>query len=269
MTQLKAKDLSINYVTKRSGQRIQALDRLNFQVESGEFVAIIGPSGCGKTTLLNVIAGLIPVQSEQVLLNNKPISSPGRDRAMVFQTPALLPWRSIIGNVGYGLELQGVSRSETSRRARIYINLVGLHGFEEMYPSELSGGMQQRANLARALATEPELLLLDEPLSGLDAQTRQSMQGELQRIWQETGKTTFLVTHDIQEAIFLTNRVIVLSAHPGRKITEVTVPMPYPRTSDWRRSEHFHQLEDQLWALLSDTAPEAQAPVNFNFGGAL
>lgn len=256
MTHLDVQNLSIKYMTKRTGQPIQALDQLSFQVESGQFVSVIGPSGCGKTTLLNVIAGLLPVHSGQILLNHKVIASPGRDRAMVFQTPALLPWRSVIGNVSYGLELQGLSRMEMNQRANAYIKLVGLAGFEEMFPNELSGGMQQRANLARALATEPELLLMDEPLSGLDAQTRQSMQVELQRIWRETGKTTVLVTHDIEEALFLTSFVIVLSARPGRKLAEVPVPTPYPRLPDWRRSPQFHSLQNQLWDLLAGANPE-------------
>ena len=250
MSRLEVRDLSVEYVMARTRLKVQALDNITLDVAAGEFVAIVGPSGCGKTTLLKVLAGLIRPSSGSVCFNGSIVSGPNRQRAMVFQSPALLPWRTVLGNVSYGLELQSVSRTEARARAREFIDLVGLKGFEESYPRELSGGMQQRANLARALAVEPELLLLDEPLAALDAQTREYMQNELQRIWMQTHHGAVLVTHQIREAVYLADRVAVLSGRPGRIRAIIPIKLPRPRSLLTVQDPRFHALELEIWKLL-------------------
>ena len=247
---LSAQNVAVHYQMKRTQQGLTALARFNLTVSPGEFMCLVGPSGCGKTTFLNVVAGLIPASEGRVLLAGHEITGTGRDRAVVFQSPALFPWRSVWRNVAYGLELQGVPREEARTRAQDYIDLVGLSGFEESYPNELSGGMQQRVNLARALVIRPQLLLLDEPLAQLDAQTREQMQDELQRIWMETRHTALFVTHQIEEALFLADRVVVFSARPGRVRQVVTVDLPRPRSLRVKRTPEFLVLEEQIWSLL-------------------
>ena len=217
-------------------------------------MALVGPSGCGKSTLLNVIAGLQTVTEGHCLLNGQEITGPGTDRAMVFQSPALMPWRTVMRNVTYGLELQGCGADKARRRAQQFINLVGLEGFEESFPHQLSGGMQQRVNLARALTIEPSLLLLDEPLSALDAQTRSYMQWELQRIWQETRNTALYVTHQISEAIYLADQVFVMSARPGQIKEVVPIELPRPRSLAVEQEPKFNQLERHIWNLLQGEA---------------
>lgn len=235
---------------RRSGKTILAVSEASFAVGEGEFVAIVGPSGSGKTTMLNAIAGLLTPTGGRIVLDSQQVVAPGRDRAMVFQTPSLLPWRTVIANVAYGLELHGHRRQEATARAQSYVDLVGLGSFAESYPHELSGGMQQRANLARALAVEPRVLLFDEPLSALDAQTREHMQLELQRIWLQSRTTTVYVTHQISEAIFLADRVVVMTPSPGRVKAIVPVDFPRPRPLRLQRTEPFRQLEDSIWELL-------------------
>jgi NitT/TauT family transport system ATP-binding protein len=194
---LRAADVSIHYWIERSNTPFLAVDRANLDIRPGEFVSIVGPSGCGKTTFLNAVDGLLPISGGTLELNGKAIQRPGPDRAMVFQQASLLPWRTVLGNVVYGLELaHRTSKRERLERAREFIRLVGLGGFEDAFPTELSGGMQQRVNLARALATDPDILLLDEPFAALDAQTREFMQRELLRIWGATRKTALFITHD-------------------------------------------------------------------------
>ena len=249
---LEAREVFVEYQLRRSQQRILALQNVNFTVDAGRLVSILGPSGCGKTTLLNVIAGLQPTTHGEVLLDGQPIKGPGRNRAMVFQSPALMPWRTVLGNVGYGLELQHASKERIHATARELIQLVGLAGFEDSYPRELSGGMQQRVNLARALATAPDILLMDEPLAGLDAQMRELMQVEIQRIWLQTAKTTVYVTHLIDEAIFLADEVFVLTARPGTIKKVVPVELPRPRRLDFKKSQEFHKLQSRLWDLIEE-----------------
>ena len=250
---LRATDVSIHYWIERSARPFLAVNGASLDIRPGEFVAIVGPSGCGKTTFLNAVDGLLPISGGNLELNGKRITRPGPDRAMVFQQPSLLPWRTVIGNVIYGLELQGrTSKSERQARAESLIRLVGLAGFENSFPTELSGGMQQRVNLARALATDPDMLLLDEPFAALDAQTREFMQRELLRIWGETRKTALFITHDIKEAVYLADRVLVFTRRPGRVKTCVDVDLPRPRELSIKREPHFLEYEDQIWTSIEE-----------------
>jgi len=250
---LRAQDVTIHYWLERSNTAFPAVDGATLDVRQGEFVAIVGPSGCGKTTFLNAVDGLIPISGGSLELSGRPISRPGRDRAMVFQQSSLLPWRSVLGNVVYGLELQRRMPREAARsRAEDFITLVGLTGFEHSYPGELSGGMQQRVNLARALATDPEVLLLDEPFASLDAQTREFMQLELLKIWSQTGKTTLFITHDIKEAIYLSDRVLVFTRRPGRVKACVDIRLERPRPLRVKRDPQFIAYEDRIWTSIEE-----------------
>jgi NitT/TauT family transport system ATP-binding protein len=252
-TNLVARGVSIHYWLQRLNQAFLAVDGVDLEVRSGELAAVVGPSGCGKTTFLNAVDGLIPITGGSLTLDGRPISKPGHDRAMVFQQPSLLPWRTVLGNVIYGLELHGsVRKMEALERSRNLISLVGLKGFEQSFPSELSGGMQQRVNLARALAIDPEILLLDEPFAALDAQTREVMQLELLRVWAETRKTMLFVTHDIKEAVYLADRVIIFTARPGRVKRSVTIDLPRPRDLSLKRDPRFLNYEDEVWGSIEE-----------------
>ncbi len=231
---------------------VRALQDFALDVGEGEFLSIVGPSGCGKSSFLSVLLGLIKPDSGDLTLRGKPVTGPGNDRAMVFQDFGLLPWRTIQHNVELGLELKGVStraRRETSQR---FIEMVGLGGFEGHYPHELSGGMKQRVGLARALATDPDVLLMDEPFAALDAQTRDLMQVELLRIWQEARKTVLFVTHQIDEAIYLSDRVMVMTARPGRAKRTFMIPLPRPRDYEMRTTPAFNDLKLAIWNELKD-----------------
>ena len=255
---LSARDVRIHYWLQRLNRPFLAVDRASLDVHTGEFVSLVGPSGCGKTTLLNALDGLIPITGGSLVLDGRPISKPGRDRAMVFQQPSLLPWRTVVGNIIYGLELQHtLPKQEARERALSLTRLVGLTGFEESYPSELSGGMQQRVNLARALAINPEILLLDEPFAALDAQTREMMQLELLKVWSATRKTMLFVTHDIKEAIYLSDRVIVLTARPGRVKLSVDIDLPRPRELSVKRDPRFMKYEDLIWSSIEEEMQSA------------
>ncbi len=210
-----------------------ALDGVEFNILDGEIVCIVGPSGCGKTTLLRIIAGLEKPTSGQILLDGKVVMNPGSDRAMVFQEYALFPWRTIMKNVTFGLELKKLSVNEGIRKAEEYIKLVGLSGFENKYPYQLSGGMMQRAALARALACEPRILLMDEPFGALDAQTRNLMQKELLKIWEKTKKTIIFVTHNVEEAVYIGNRIVILTHRPAKveKVVDIAIERPRDRLS--------------------------------------
>ena len=250
---LRAADVSIHYWIERSAQPFLAVKGASLEIRPGEFVAIVGPSGCGKTTFLNAVDGLLPISGGNLELNGQPISRPGPDRAMVFQQPSLLPWRTVLGNVSYGLELQRrTSKSQRGETAARLIQLVGLSGFENAFPTELSGGMQQRVNLARALATDPEMLLLDEPFAALDAQTREFMQHELLRIWGETRKTALFITHDIKEAVYLADRVVVFTRRPGHVKACVDVDLARPRELSIKRDRRFLEYEDQIWSSIEE-----------------
>ncbi len=217
---------------------IVALTDIDFAVADGEFMSIVGPSGCGKSTLLKILAGLIPSDGE-ALLNGTPIDGPRQDIGMVFQSPVLFPWRSVLGNVLLPVDVQRLGRERMTQRALDLISLVGLNGFEKRYPWELSGGMQQRVALVRALIHDPALLLMDEPFGALDALTRESMNAELQRIWLERRKTVLFVTHSTSEAVFLADRVLVMSARPGRIADLLEIDLPRPRTLDVMTTEAF------------------------------
>ena len=256
---LMARDVTIHYWLERSNSAFLAVDGVNLDVHEGEFLSIVGPSGCGKSTFLNAVDGLLPISGGSLTLNGRAIDRPGRDRAMVFQQPSLLPWRTVLDNVRYGLELQRrVSRGEATRRSREFVQLVGLGGFEDAYPLELSGGMQQRVNLARALTTDPEILLLDEPFAALDAQTREFMQLELLKIWRQTGKTALFITHDIGEAIYLADRVVVFTARPARVKTTVEVELERPRELRVKRSPAFVGYEDRVWSAIEEEVSRAR-----------
>src|SRR3989454_4952463 len=256
---LEARRVGIRYRRQRTGDELVAVDGVDLIVSQGEFVSIVGPSGCGKTTFLNAVDGLIPIASGSLLLDDREITAPGPDRAMVFQQPSLLPWRTVTGNVVYGLEMQRRQRRERRDIARQLIDLVGLSGFADSWPSELSGGMQQRVNLARALATDPDLLLLDEPFAALDAQTRETMQQELLRIWSKTQKTAIFITHDIAEAVFLADRVVVFTARPGRVKLEMKIDLPRPRDLRLKRELAFVDYERTIWETIREEVLRAES----------
>jgi NitT/TauT family transport system ATP-binding protein len=225
--------------TTRGGAPIRALANLSLEVEGGEFVTIVGQSGCGKTTFLNILAGLLPRTTGQVMLRGRAVDGPSRDIGIVFQDPVLLPWRTVLDNVLLPVQVLRLDRQVYRPRALELLGLVGLAGFEGTYPQELSGGMRQRVAIARALVHDPSLLLMDEPFGALDAMTREHMNLELMRIWQEAGKTILFVTHSIPEAVFLADRVIVLSARPGRIVEIVRVELPRPRDLDMMATDEF------------------------------
>jgi len=224
---LTIRNLSKTYFAPHAGAHVTAVCDVSLEVKQGEFVSIVGPSGCGKTTILNIIAGFIQASGGEVLLDGRAISGPGPERGVVFQSFALFPWKSVLDNVGFGPKMRGIAKAERDRIAREYLALTGLAHAADRYPYELSGGMQQRVGVARALANEPEVLLMDEPFASVDAQTRMTLQEELTRIWQERRPTIIFITHDVGEAVFLANRVVVLSK--GRVLDELGVPLPRPR----------------------------------------
>jgi NitT/TauT family transport system ATP-binding protein len=242
--------LSKAFYQDRLGRWTPVLEEIDLAVAEREFVAVVGPSGCGKTTLLRIAAGLIPPSQGQVLVDGLPVLGPGPDRAMVFQDPALLPWRTVLANMAYGVECLRVPPKQALAVARPWLELVGLAGFDQHYPHEISGGMQQRVNLARALAVDPQILLMDEPFAALDAQTREAMQSELLTVWARAPKTVVFVTHDIGEALYLADRVVVLTARPARIREIVPVTLPRPRDHSVRRIAGFRDWEDHIRHLL-------------------
>jgi NitT/TauT family transport system ATP-binding protein len=240
--------LSKAYAT-RSGPTI-ALDHLSFTVEPEEFVSVLGPSGCGKTTVLKIVAGLMAPTSGTVRVSGKPVAGPSREIGIVFQTPALMRWRTALQNAMLPIEILGLDQGKYRSQAVDLLKLVGLGGFEDKLPNELSGGMQQRVSIARALIHDPSILLLDEPFSALDAMTRNQLNVELLRIWSERKKSSLLITHSIPESVFLSDRVVVLSARPARVLEIVDVGLPRPRTPEMRISREFIELVDRLGRLI-------------------
>ena len=248
--------LSVEGVSKsfRSASgNVLALDRVSLKVAEGEFVCLVGASGCGKTTLLNIIAGLEKADGGTVLADGKPVTGPGRERLVMFQEPALFPWLDVFGNVLFGLKLKpNLTKRDRREVAKYYLELVGLSRFEHANIHELSGGMKQRVSLARALAPNPRVLLMDEPFAALDAQTREFMQSELLKIWAKAQKTVLFITHQINEAIYLADRVAVMSARPGRVKDVFQVSFGRPRTLSLKREPAFLQLEDKIWQLIEE-----------------
>jgi ABC-type nitrate/sulfonate/bicarbonate transport system ATPase subunit len=228
-----------------NGRPLNVLQGINLHIRSGESLAIVGASGSGKTTLLRVLAGLEEADTGSVLIDGKPIHGVGTERAVIFQEPRLLPWRSVIENVAFPLETRGLGREEATKRARRYIQLVGLTEFTDAFPAQLSGGMAQRVGIARALAVQPEILLLDEPLGALDAMTKITMQEELARIWREENLTMVMVTHDLEEAVYLADRVLILPKDKERKAREIVIDLPRPRS---RSETRFVKLREELLA---------------------
>jgi len=246
-----AQKLQISHLGKSFGE-LQALQDINLAVERGEFIAVVGPSGCGKTTFLRIVAGLERASSGEVDLDGRAVTGPGGDRGFVFQTDNLLPWRTVFANAIIGREIAGQVGAAERRRTMELLKLVGLEGFENYHPRQLSGGMRQRVNLARALAIDPEILLMDEPFSALDAQTREIMQTELMRIWEAGRKTVLFVTHQIDEAVFLSDRVLVFARRPGRLRESVLIELPRPRSLAIKRTSEFVRYVDHIWRLIED-----------------
>lgn len=230
---------------------VTALEKVSFEIQAGNFVSIVGPSGCGKSTLLKIISGLLPASSGKISVSGKRVDQPLENAGMVFQSPVLLKWRSVLGNVLLPVEFAKLDVAGYLNKARALIQLVGLEGFEEMYPHELSGGMQQRASLCRALVTDPQLLLMDEPFGALDAMTRDELDLELLRIWEERKKTVLFVTHSIQEAVFLSDHVFVMSARPGRLLQKLSIDLPRPRTIAMMSSAKFGEYTLKIRSLLA------------------
>jgi NitT/TauT family transport system ATP-binding protein len=245
-----ARDVAIIYRGKSGQEPVVACNGIDLEIETGAFVSMVGPSGCGKTTLLYALDGLLPIHRGEISVDGKAITGPGTDRAMVFQAASLLPWRTVWDNITYGLKLQSDLDAPRTSKVQTLIDLVGLRGFEQRHPSELSGGMQQRANLARALAVDPDILLLDEPFASVDAQTREKLQVELTEIWARTRKTMVFVTHDIGEAVFLSDQVVVLSARPAHVCAVIKIEIPRPRSLETKHSSGVQDYIKQIWNLI-------------------
>jgi NitT/TauT family transport system ATP-binding protein len=242
MKSLTLEGLQKTYYDPYKGTQVTAVRDVSLRVEPGEFVSVVGPSGCGKTTILNMIAGFLPHTGGRILVDGTPVDGPGPDRGVVFQSFALFPWKTVLDNVGFGPKMRGVPRAERDRIAREYLALAGLAHAADRYPAELSGGMQQRVGVVRALANEPDVLLMDEPFASVDAQTRLMLQEELTRIWQQRRTTVLFITHDVPEAVFLASRVVVLSK--GLVLDDMPVPLPHPRRWD-------ELVEDDAFKTLS------------------
>lgn len=271
MLKIKAEKITKTFKIRANGSGIKrsnnsdllALKDVNLEVKKGEFLALVGPSGCGKSTFLDIVSGLAQPSSGSVYIDGKPINGPSLDRGIVFQGYALFPWRTAIENVEFGLEAQKVPKNERKQIAQKYLSLVGLSAFEYRYPYELSGGMKQRVAIARVLAYNPDILLMDEPFGALDAQTREILQCELLRIWEETHKTILFVTHSLDEAIFLADRVAIMTARPGIIKDIVNINLPRPRLNeDTKSSTEFAEIRHDLWGLLKEEVVKAQQDIS-------
>lgn len=243
-------EIEISGVTKsfdkKDGQFL-ALDEVNLTVDKNEFICVVGPSGCGKTTLMNIIAGLYPPSTGTVRVRGELVTGPGKGKGVVFQQYALYPWLTVEKNVEFGLKMKGVAKAERQKTARKYIKIVGLEKFASSFPKELSGGMKQRVAIARAYATDPEVLLMDEPFGALDAQTRAQLQENLLNTWQQERKTCFFITHDVEEAVLLSTKIIIMSAGPGRIREIVDVNLPYPRNQETKLTPEFNEMKNSIW----------------------
>ncbi|MGH8739326.1 MAG: ABC transporter ATP-binding protein [Burkholderiales bacterium] len=241
---------AVRKVYTKNGQSLEVVDIARFSAREGEFITVIGPSGCGKSTFLHIMGGFIPAESGSIQVYGKTVNGPGPDRGMMFQEFALFPWRSVAGNVAWGLEAQGVATRDIEDIVRHYLQMMGLWDFRHHFPAELSGGMKQRVALARVLAFDPKVLLMDEPFGALDAQTREVMQEELTRLWERTRKTIVFVTHDIDEAVYLGDRVVVLTARPARIREEIEIALPRPRDLTIKKSAQCHEYRNYIWDLI-------------------
>ena len=238
----------------KDGRVLEVLDIESFTVREGEFITVIGPSGCGKSTFLHIMGGFIPADGGTTRVYGNAVNGPGPERGMMFQEFALFPWKTVAGNVAWGLEVQGTPKPQVDATVQKYLEIMGLADFRNHYPAEISGGMKQRAALARVLAFDPKVLLMDEPFGALDAQTRETMQEEVTRIWERTHKTIVFVTHDIEEAVYLGDRVVVLSARPGRIREEVRIDLPRPRGLEVKKSTQCHEYRNHIWDLIRSEA---------------
>jgi NitT/TauT family transport system ATP-binding protein len=268
MTKIKAENIKKIFKIRSNGNsrnnrtisELLALGGVNLNINKGEFVSIVGPSGCGKSTFLDLVGGLSKPNEGNIYIDGKPVNGPGLDRGIVFQQYALFPWRTALGNVEFGLESQNVAKKDRTEIAQKYLSLVGLTGFENRYPYELSGGMKQRVAIARALAYNPDILLMDEPFGALDAQTREILQRELLRIWEETHKTILFITHSIDEAVYLSDRVAIMTARPGtiKKVIDVPLSRPARFEDDIRTSQEFVKARHELWGFLKEEVVKTQ-----------
>lgn len=247
---IEVKNIRKRFVGKDDSAGVLALDGIDLTIRDDEFMTVIGPSGCGKTTLLRIMAGLIEPDDGEVLIDGKAVDGPGPDRAVVFQNFALLPWADILSNVAFGLRLEGMSRQEREEKAMHYIELVGLEGFERKLPSQLSGGMQQRVGLARALSVNPEVLLMDEPFGALDEQTRRLLQEQLIEIWERERKTVVFITHSMEEAVLLGDRLVLMAPRPGTIKDVLDIPIARPRDHGVERSAEFVNIKENVWEHL-------------------
>jgi NitT/TauT family transport system ATP-binding protein len=243
----------------KDGSVSTVLDRIDLKIPAGEFVCIVGASGCGKTTFIKMIDGLASVTAGEIKVDGKLVSGPGPERGFVFQNDSLFPWRTVRANILFGLEMGGKPRAEALRESEEMIKLVGLAGFADHYPHELSGGMRQRVNLARALAVDPDILMMDEPFAALDAQTREIMQRELLKIWERRKKTVLFITHQIDEAIYLADRILVFGARPGRIKADIPVKFDRPRSLSLKRTPEFMALNDHIWNLIEEEVVRGMA----------
>ena len=248
----------VKKVYTKNGQRLEVLDVDRFAVREGEFITVIGPSGCGKSTFLHIVGGFIKAEGGSIRVYGQEVSGPGPDRGMMFQEFALFPWKTVAGNVAWGLEVQGVPQADIEAVVQKYLEMMGLADFRNHYPAELSGGMKQRVALARVLAFDPKVLLMDEPFGALDAQTREVMQEEVTRLWERTGKTIVFVTHDIEEAVYLGDRVVVLTARPARIREEVRIELPRPRDLTIKKSVQCHEYRNYIWDLIRSESLNAK-----------
>lgn len=241
------------------GATIQAIDNFSLEIEEGEFVSIVGPSGCGKSTFLHIVGGFEKASAGQIEFDGRPLAGPGPDRGMMFQDLSLFPWLTVIENVCWPLEMKRLPKAERLTRARAILNLVQLARFEDVYPAQLSGGMRQRVALARLLALDSRILLMDEPFGALDAQTRELLQEELQSLWRRDRKTALFVTHDIEEALYLGTRVVVFTARPGRLKADIKVGLGTDRTAEFRNTPEYNKLRIEIWELLREEVLRARA----------
>jgi NitT/TauT family transport system ATP-binding protein len=249
MKSLEIRNLQKTYFDPYAGTKVTAVQDVSLTIGEGEFVSVVGPSGCGKTTILNMVAGFLPVTGGEIRVGGRPVKGPGADRGVVFQSFALFPWKTVLDNVGFGPKMRGVPKPERDRIAREYLALAGLSHAAERYPNELSGGMQQRVGVVRALANDPDVLLMDEPFASVDAQTRMTLQEELTRIWQEKQHTVLFITHDVAEAVFLADRVVVLSK--GRVLRDIPVTLPRPRVwDDLMEDDAFKRLSAEVLQMV-------------------